>query len=69
MRVWKAWPSGVGSCGSEENTGAWLMSRAAAVEEAEEEDDDDDELPEAAILPLRIPPTLRPGAAQNPEVS
>ena len=45
------------------------MSRAAAVEEEEEEDDDDDELPEAAILPLRIPPTLRPGAAQNPEVS
>jgi hypothetical protein len=59
--VWKAWPRGVGSCGSDEKTGAWLMSVAADGEELEEE-------LEAAMLPLRIPPTLRPGAAQKPEV-
>lgn len=61
MRVWKAWPRGVGSCGSDEKTGASLMSVAAV-----EEEEDDDELPPP--LPLRGPPTFRPGAAQNPEV-
>ena len=61
--MWKAWPSGVGSCGSDEKTGASLMS-VAVVEEEEEEDED--ELPPP--LPLKGPPTFRPGAAQNPEV-
>lgn len=58
--MWKAWPSGVGSCGSDEKTGASLMSVAVV-----EEEEDDDELPP---LPLRGPPTFRPGAAQNPDV-
>jgi hypothetical protein len=44
-----------------------LISVAAAAEELQEEEELEEEA--VPILPLRGPPTLRPGAAQNPEVS